>query len=77
MVDLVKENTLRFFLLFFIPQKLYFFKKYGVIILYGDRQNVMSIHTIMHINESIKNFGGLYNYSTFNFEGYLGSFNLL
>ncbi|CAF2104475.1 unnamed protein product [Rotaria magnacalcarata] len=41
-------------------------------LLYGDRQNVISIHTIMHLPESVVNFGGVYNYSTFNFESYLG-----
>jgi hypothetical protein len=41
-------------------------------LLYGDRQNVISIHTIMHLAESIRDFGGVYNYSTFNFESYLG-----
>jgi hypothetical protein len=46
-------------------------------LLYGDRQNVISVHTIMHISESIQNFGGVYNYSTFNFESYLGLCNLL
>jgi hypothetical protein len=46
-------------------------------LLYGDRQNVISIHTIMHLPESILNFGGVYNYSTFNFESYLGLCSLL
>lgn len=46
-------------------------------ILYGDRQNVISIHTIMHLPESILNFGAVYNYSTFNFESYLGLCSLL
>ena len=42
--------------------------------LYGDRQNVMYIHMIMHLADSIRDFGGVYNYSTFNFENYLGVF---
>ena len=42
--------------------------------LYGDRQNVMCIHMIMHLADSIRDFGGVYNYSTFNFENYLGVF---
>ncbi|CAF4868677.1 unnamed protein product [Rotaria sp. Silwood1] len=41
-------------------------------LLYGDRQNVMSVHSIIHLPESIRDFGGVYNYSTFNFESYLG-----
>ncbi|CAF5218413.1 unnamed protein product, partial [Rotaria magnacalcarata] len=42
-------------------------------LLYGDRQNVMCIHLIVHLADSIKDFGGVYNYSTFNFESYLGT----
>lgn len=41
-------------------------------LLYGDRQNVMGVHMIMHLADSIRDFGGVYNYSTFNFESYLG-----
>jgi hypothetical protein len=41
-------------------------------LLYGDRQNVISIHTIAHLSDSVRDFGGVYNYSTFNFESYLG-----
>ncbi|CAF4224825.1 unnamed protein product, partial [Rotaria sp. Silwood2] len=40
-------------------------------LLYGDRQNVISVHSIIHLSESIRDFGGVYNYSTFNFESYL------
>ena len=41
-------------------------------LLYGDRQNVISIHTIVHLADSVRDFGGVFNYSTFNFESYLG-----
>lgn len=45
-------------------------------LLYGDRQNVISIHTIAHLADSVKDFGGVFNYSTFNFESYLGKRNI-
>ena len=45
-------------------------------LIYGDRQNVISIHTIVHLADSVRDFGGVYNYSTFNFESYLGECNL-
>jgi hypothetical protein len=41
-------------------------------LLYGNRQNVISVHTIIHLPDSVRDFGGVYNYSTFNFESYLG-----
>lgn len=41
-------------------------------LLYGDRQNVISVHTIVHMADSVRDFGGVFNYSTFNFESYLG-----
>ncbi len=41
-------------------------------LLYGDRHMVISVHWIMHLSESIRDFGAVYNYSTFNFESYLG-----
>ena len=44
-------------------------------LLYGDRQNVISVHSIIHLADSIRDFGGVYNYSTFNFESYLGQLN--
>lgn len=46
-------------------------------LLYGDRQNVISIHTVIHLAESVQQFGPVYNYSTFNFESYLGSYTSL
>lgn len=46
-------------------------------LLYGERENVISIHTVIHLTESIKQFGPVYNYSTFSFESYLGSYESL
>ena len=37
----------------------------------------MCIHMIMHLADSIRDFGGVYNYSTFNFENYLGVFTFM
>ncbi|CAF3320439.1 unnamed protein product, partial [Rotaria sp. Silwood2] len=40
--------------------------------LYGERHNVQVVHSIMHLSESIRDFGPLTNYTTFNFESILG-----
>ncbi|CAF2155936.1 unnamed protein product [Rotaria magnacalcarata] len=40
--------------------------------LYGKRHNVQVIHSLMHLSESIRDFGPLTNYTTFNFESLLG-----
>ena len=41
-------------------------------LLYSDRHNVLSVHLILHLAESIRDFGSVCNYPTFNFESYLG-----
>lgn len=46
--------------------------------LYSERHNVQVIHSIMHISESIRDFGPLTSYTTFNFESLLGeSYHIL
>ncbi|CAF1577303.1 unnamed protein product [Adineta ricciae] len=40
--------------------------------LYTVRHNVQVVHSIAHIHETVKSFGPLSNYSTFNFESLLG-----
>ena len=40
--------------------------------LYSTRHNVQVIHSLLHIPESVKAFGPLCTYSTFNFESLLG-----
>jgi hypothetical protein len=40
--------------------------------LYGERHNVQVVHSVMHISESIRDFGPLTSYTTFNFESLLG-----
>lgn len=42
-------------------------------LLYGDRHNVISVHWVIHLAESIHDFGPVFNFSTFNFESYLGT----
>jgi hypothetical protein len=46
--------------------------------LYSERHNVQVVHSIMHISESIRDFGPLTSYTTFNFESLLGgSYHIL
>ncbi|CAF1026934.1 unnamed protein product, partial [Didymodactylos carnosus] len=40
--------------------------------LYGKRQNVQSAHSTYHMYQSVRDYGKLPNYSTFNFESILG-----
>lgn len=40
--------------------------------IYSARHNVQVIHSLVHIPESVKAFGPVSNYSTFNFESLLG-----
>ncbi|CAF2102182.1 unnamed protein product [Rotaria magnacalcarata] len=43
--------------------------------LYGKRHNVQVVHSLIHISESIRDFGPLTSYTTFNFESLLGEFS--
>ena len=40
--------------------------------LYSARHNVQVIHSIIHLPDSVKGFGPVSNYTTFNFESLLG-----
>lgn len=40
--------------------------------LYTERHNTQSIHSLQHVACSVRDFGSLGNYSTFNFENILG-----
>lgn len=40
--------------------------------LYGKRHHVQVIHSLTHLSESIRDFGPLTSYTTFNFESLLG-----
>lgn len=40
--------------------------------LYSARHNVQVVHSVIHISDTIKAYGPLPNYSTFNFESLLG-----
>lgn len=40
--------------------------------LYTSRHNTQSIHSLQHVAASVRDFGSLGNYSTFNFENILG-----
>lgn len=42
--------------------------------LYTPRHNTQSVHSLNHVADTIKDFGCLGNYSTFNFESVLGIF---
>ena len=41
-------------------------------VLYSARHNVQVIHSIVHVGDTVKAYGPLWNYSTFNFESLLG-----
>lgn len=41
--------------------------------LYSIRHNVQVIHSVIHIPDTVKEYGPLWNYSTFNFESVLGN----
>lgn len=40
--------------------------------LYSARHNVQVVHSIVHVADTVKAYGPLSNYSTFNFENLLG-----
>jgi hypothetical protein len=40
--------------------------------LYSGRHNVQVVHSLVHVADTVKAFGPLSNYSTFNFESLLG-----
>ena len=40
--------------------------------LYGKRRNVQVVHSLIHLAESIRDFGPLTSYTTFNFQSLLG-----
>lgn len=40
--------------------------------LYGTRHHVQVIHSMIHIAETVRDFGPLTSYTTFNFESLLG-----
>ena len=42
-------------------------------VLYSPRHNTQSVHSLHHVAASVSDFGALGNYSTFNFEGVLGT----
>ena len=41
-------------------------------VLYTSRHNVQCVHSLHHFSASVKDCGSSSNYSTFNFESYLG-----
>ena len=43
--------------------------------LYGKRHNVQVVHSLIHLSESIRDFGPVTSYTTFNFESLLGEPN--
>ena len=43
--------------------------------LYGKRHNVQVVHSLIHLSGSIRDFGPVTSYTTFNFESLLGEPN--
>jgi|EBPBio282013_DNA_FD.fasta_scaffold05108_7 hypothetical protein len=41
--------------------------------LYTIRQNTQVVHSLQHVSSSVRDFGSLGNFSTFNFENVLGN----
>lgn len=46
-------------------------------VLYGVRHMVNNIHSLIHLAESVRDYGPLYEYSTFNYESILGKKHLV